>query len=302
MQYPITILKRVVQSEDIEEIKKLIAEEGHLGRSHISRVLCVEWNWKNSRGLYQDISCRDLLRRLERRGIITLPGLLTGHRKVGYKNKVSPHHNITESPLSGSVENLKTIHIEMIQEKAENEIYKSLIGNYHYLGYHQGSGEQLRYLVYGSNQLLGCIGFQGASYKVGCRDEYIGWNKSQREKNLSMVINNGRFLLLPWVCVKNLASYVLGKMMKRINEDMEKRYGHKIALVETYVESNRFRGTCYQAANWKKIGQTKGRGRNDRQKQYGKPVKDVYVYEPDKQFRSVLSAGCLQDFARFPEQ
>lgn len=288
MEYPITILKQKLQSTDIEKIRKLIEQEGNKGRTYISLILCKEWNWKNTRGIYQDINCRDLLRRLEKKGIITLPEVLVKQRKLGYRNKVSSDPNIVEAALSGSVEKISDIGIELIEEKSEREIYKNLIGHYHYLGYHQGSGEQLRYLIKSKEQILGCIGFQGASYKVGCRDEYIGWNREQREKNLPYVINNGRFLILPWIRVKNLASYVLGEMMRRINKDMEARFGHKAVLVETYVERGRFRGTSYQASNWKKIGQTKGRGRNDVQKSYSKPIKDVYVYELDKNFRKVL--------------
>ncbi|RLD42339.1 MAG: hypothetical protein DRI88_11775 [Bacteroidetes bacterium] len=288
MEREITILKRKINSSDIALINTLIEKHGKRGRTYISKQLCRIWDWRTASGVYRDIVCRDLLRRLEKRGMIQLPPPLTAARKPGYTNKVKLPKGFKYTPINQSLNQFSEIEFFMIRGTSQEGFYNSLIHSFHYLRYHQGSGEQLKYLVKADGDVVACIGFGGAAYKVGARDGYIGWDQRQREQNLSMVVNNTRFLILPWVRVPNLASFILGHISRQIAGDWRTYYRHEIVLMETFVERERFRGSCYKAANWKHIGHTKGRGRNDSYKRNSLPVKDIYIYPLVKDFRERL--------------
>jgi hypothetical protein len=192
------------------------------------------------------------------------------------------------TPIECSLSQFGSIAIELVRGSSKEPLYNGLIGAFHYLGYCQGSGEQLKYLITGDGRLLACIGFGGSAFKVAPRDTFIGWDHNTRVENLSKVVNNSRFLILPWVRVPNLASYILGCVSRRIREDWRGYYCRDIVLLETFVERGRFLGTCYKAANWLYLGPSKGRGRNDRDNQYSLPVKDLYVYPLVKHFRPLL--------------
>ncbi len=250
----------MVTEADISLIAHLIKTEGDKGRSHISRRLCRIWDWRQSNGHYKEIACRELLRRLENRGLIKLPPMLNSARKPGYKNKIYIPSNIDTTPLITSILSIRPIEIKLIKSKSDEKLYNGLIGVYHYLGYKQANGEQLKYLIYGKGRLLGCIGYGVAAWKVACRDQYIGWSSRMREDNLFKIVNNNRFLILPWIKVHNLASYILSITRKCLKTDWQKKYCHSIVLLETFVERDRFLGTCYQADNWHYLGKTTGRG------------------------------------------
>lgn len=288
MEDTVTILKRQISSKDIDLIKGLIEEQGHRGRTAISKQLCQIWDWRTTNGQYRDILCRDLLRRLEKRGLIELPAPLNTFRKSGYTNKVKKFSEYQGPPITHSLNDFTSIEFFMVRGTPEERLYNRLIHSFHYLGYHQGSGGQLKYLIKGDGDVLGCIGFGGAAYKVSERDQYIGWDRTQREENLSMIVNNNRFLILPWIHVSNLASFILGAVTRRIAGDWQAYYHHEIVMLETFVERDRFRGSCYKASNWKYLGHTKGRGRNDRYSTNDLPVKDVYIYPLVKNFRERL--------------
>ena len=179
----------------------------------------------------------------------------------------------------------------MIRGTSQERLFNSLIHLFHYLGYHQGSGEQLKYLVKADGNILACIGFGGAAYKVAARDRYIGWDQHQREQNLSMVVNNIRFLILPWVRVSNPASFIPGHIPCIIAGHWRAYYNNEIALMETFVERERFKANCYKAANWRYVGYIKGRGCNDRYKRNSLPLKDIYIYPLVKYFQERL-LGC----------
>jgi hypothetical protein len=287
-QKVVTIFGRTLDRQDIVFINQLIESEGSLGRSHISRRLCEVWEWRQPNGRYREIACRQLMRRLEQKGLITLPPMLCAARQPGYKNKSTLPKVFDTTHLEKGLNGFQQIIFEMVRGKEREKVYNGFIGSYHYLGYHQGAGEQLKYLVYGDGRLLSCIGFGAAAWKVACRDRFIGWDSRLREKRLNRIVNNHRFLILPWIRVPHLASFILGKVTRRLNEDWRGYYHHDIVLVETFVERERFRGTCYRAANWLHLGQTTGRGRNDRKHRKVTPIKDVYIYPLVKNFRMRL--------------
>ena len=178
--------------------------------------------------------------------------------------------------------------MEMVRGSQRESLYNGLIDRYHYLGYHQGTGEQLKYIIRGDGHILAAIGFGGAAFKVAARDQHLGWDKEVRERHLVKVVNNNRFLILPQVRVPHLASHILGRISRRIKADWQDYYKRDIVLLETFVEHGRYKGTCYKAANWRYIGQTTGRGRNDRYNRYNVPIKDIYIYPLNRHYSQIL--------------
>lgn len=284
----IQIGSRLLEEEDLNCIRSLITREGKKGRTHLSKRLCQIWGWKTSKGVYRDIACRRLLSQLDQRGLINLPPHIKPGRKPGYTNQTKLPGGLDRSSIEGTLGSLSPLDIQMVRGTLKEKVYNGLIGAFHYLGYHQQGGEQLKYLIYGAGRVLACIGFGGAAFKVRDRDRFIGWTEESRKKNLQKVANNHRFLILPWVRIPHLASYILGNVTRRIRADWWDYYHNEIVLLETFVEKERFRGTCYRAANWVKVGQTTGRGRFDRYHQNVLPIKDVYLYPLAKAFREVL--------------
>jgi hypothetical protein len=288
MERSLTILNRGIGSNELAQINELIETVGDRGRTYISKQLCQQWDWRLPNGQLRDIACRDLLRRLERRGLIQLPPLLRASRRSGYKNKTSLPRDFVTTPLSQSLRDFSVIEIEMVRGSPQERLYNALIDCYHYLGYHQGTGEQLKYIIRGDSHVLAAIGFGGAALKTAARDQHIGWDNSTRERHLVKVVNNTRFLILPWICVPYLASHILGRISRRIRADWRAYYNRDIVLLETFVEQGCFKGTCYKAGNWRYIGQTTGRGRNDRYSKSRVPIKDIYIYPVDRRYKQIL--------------
>lgn len=285
MDKDIQIRRRVISSDDLQLIRQLITCEGHRGRAHLSRRLCRIWDWRQANGAFREIACRDLLRTLEQRGLITLPRPLKAARKPGYRNRTILPIDLDTSPMQGRFDEFATPMIELVSRTPKEQLYNGLIDAYHYLGYGQGTGEQLKYLISWENRLLGAIGFSAAAWRVTCRDRFIGWDDQARQNHLNVIVNNHRFLILPWINIANLASWILAQVTRRLRQDWQARYAHDIVLVETFVEKKRFHGTCYRAANWICVGETVGRGRNDRFTQNWLPIKAVYLYPLVKDFR-----------------
>jgi len=288
MERSVTILKREIGLNELATIKELIRTKGHRGRTYISKQLCLLWDWRLLNGQLKDIACRDLLRRLEKRGLIDLPPALQAARRPGYKNTTTLPKDFVAQPLSQSLRDFCSIDIEMVRGSQQEGLYNALIDSYHYLGYHQGTGEQLKYVIRGDGQVLAAIGFGGAAFKAAARDRLIGWDRAARETHLVKVVNNNRFLILPHVRVPLLASHILGLISRRIRSDWQDYYKRDIVLLETFVEQGRFKGTCYKAANWRHIGQTTGRGRNDRYSVNQVPIKDIYIYPLDRHYQKIL--------------
>jgi hypothetical protein len=283
------IRRRRIGQDDLLLIRGLLTTEGHLGRSHISNRLCEIWDWRQANGQFRQIACRDLLRRLESKGLVVLPPMLCGARRAGYKNTVTPGDLLERVPLKGLLAELRhEIQVNLIQGDHEARLFKGLMGNFHYLGYQQAQGGQVKYLAKYRDQPVACLSFGPAAFRVAARDQFIGWSAEQRQEGLSRVVNNDRFLLLPWVEVRHLASFLLSRCLRRLRLDWQQIYQQDLVLAETFVQKDRFRGSCYAAANWQCIGQSCGRGRNDRYKQANLPIKTIWMYPLDPQFRQEL--------------
>ena len=290
MDQELVIRRRVIRENDLLLIRQLIEQEGAQGRSHISNRLCEIWNWRQANGRFRQIACRDLLRRLEARGLIELPARLQAARRTGYRNRTSTPDLLPCIPLTGRLREVQTqLGIELVQDSKQLALYRGLVGAYHYLGYQQATGAQLRYITYFQDRPTACLSFGPAAWKIGPRDQFIGWSVEARAKNLPWVVNNDRFVILPWVQIKCLASFLLGRIVRQLRHDWKRVYGHDLALVETFVERERFAGCAYAAANWLCVGQTRGRGRNDRTHQEGAPIKTIWLYPLRADFRTWLS-------------
>ena len=278
--------------ERIEQINRLIAENPDWNRTKLSQELCRLWSWIGENGQIKDISCRDVLRALDAAGKIRLPERLTHGRTKGGADKVDfMLHDMT--PVSGMLSELTPLIIETVNAKYDLAEFKSYIEQYHYLGYDRSIGENIKYFVYDRNgRRLACIMFGSAAWSCQPRDDYVGWTKSSRPSSaLRFMSNNSRYLILPWVRVPHLASHILALVCRRVSSDWTAKYGHPVYLLETFVERDRFKGTCYKAANWMRVGQTTGRGRNSRTSVGELPIKDIYIYPLHKRFREKLTAA-----------
>lgn len=290
MDQDLIIRRRLIQAADLELIRQLIVAEGARGRSHLSNRLCELWDWRQPNGHYRQIACRELLRRLESKGLIQLPAPLKAARRAGYRNQTRLPELWDTLTVAGPLADfLPQIQVRLVQDPEQARTYAGLIGAYHYLGYQQATGAQLKYLVCWADRPIACLSFGPAAWKVASRDTYIGWSVPVRQQRLPWVVNNDRFLILPGVKIAHLASYVLAATLRRLRADWQRVYGHDLALAETFIERDRFRGTCYAAANWACLGETCGRGRNDRTYAADLPVKTVWVYPLRKDFRNILT-------------
>jgi hypothetical protein len=289
---------RHISQSDIDEIRTLLRCRPNWSRWKLSRYLSDKWDWRNGLGQLKDMACRSLLLKLEHRGYINLPERRCVSPNPMNKNKdlttttITPVQHNTQ-PIEESLVNLQPfslLPLHLHQHCHYRPLFDFLLFKYHYLGYRGSVGENLQYLVLDRLfRPLSCLLFGSAAWKVSCRDVFIGWNRETRGHNVNLITNNMRFLILPWVRVKYLASHILGGICRRIGKDWQEKYGHGIYLVETYVEKMRFAGSCYKAANWLHLGETTGRSRNDRYNNLRVPVKNVYVYPLRKNFRHYLN-------------
>jgi hypothetical protein len=275
--------------KEIEMIKEVIQTVHPCQRAPIAREVCARLNWYDARGELKAMSCRVALLRLHREKLITLPEPrnTNGNGKPLSKQTIRVE---TSTAIECAVHELHHLKLIKVETKKESALWNGLIEEHHYLGYQRLPGAQVRYLIHSEEGWLGAVGFGAAAWKVAARDQWIGWSETQREARLNKIINNARFLLLPWVRSKNLASKVLSLCERRVANDFEERYGVRPVLLETFVEQQRFRGTCYKAANWQLLGQTQGRGRRDRYHDIQVPIKDLYVRPLTTHFRAELVA------------
>jgi len=274
---------------EIKIINTLIGSPDQPARAEISRRVCRELGWYRPNGQLKDMSCRVVLLRMQRDGLIRLPpprnGNGNGNTCINLSARSAPR-----SELSGRVDNY-CFDIEIVENAEQSRQWNEYIARYHYLGYTPLPGAQIRYLVKTDHQILAVLGFGAAAWKMAPRDRLIGWTAAQRQCRLPFIANNSRFLIPPWIRVKNLASAVLGAIARRIAGDWKRRYNHPVYMLETLVETERFTGTCYRAANWLHLGYTQGRGKLDRTHRHALPVKDIYVYPLNKNFRKALTNG-----------
>lgn len=288
MELDIKYQGRVATTQDIEFIKKLIAENSNDSRRSISKKLCKAWNWVQPNGTLRDMVCRGFLLRLESAGYIKLPPRrFTPNNPLS--NRKSPAKvNIDQVPIDTTLSKIRPLEIREVRRTPFEKLFNGLIGQYHYLGYCHPVGEHLKYIVFSKGRAIACLAFSSAPRHIGCRDKFIGWSPNIRKKNLHLIAYNSRFLILPWVLVPYLASHLLGRIAKVLPVDWESIYNHPIYFLETFVDTERFKGTCYRAANWIYLGKTTGRGKNDQTHKPNRSIKAVYGYSLSKDFHKVL--------------
>ena len=280
---------RSIGPEEVGLIRHLLTEHPDWSRRHLSQELCVLWDWRNGAGRIKDMAARTLLLKLEQRKLIVLPPRRrTPNNAARNRSLCILDHD--QTPIAGSLRTLLPLSISTVEQGTDDlAIFKSLIAQHHYLGLRNTVGENLKYLIKDQHgRLVSALLFGSAAWQTQPRDAFIGWSVTARRSGLSHITNNTRFLIPGWVRVPHLASHILSCVSRRLDTDWQHKYGHRIYLLETFVERGRFRGTCYRAANWICVGQTQGRTRNGPRGAPPAPIKDVYVYPLSKHFRQEL--------------
>jgi len=282
---------RTTTDEEVVFIREFIAQNSGDSRWMLSRKLCQAWGWVQQNGALRDMVCRGLMLHLARAGQIELPPIRVRIVNPLVHRKKPSRIEIDQTPIEGKVSDIGHIEFRQVRRTEEESLFNSLIEEHHYLGYCQPVGEQLKYIVFVKERPIACLAWSSAPRHIGDRDRFIGWTKQVQEKHLSLIAVNTRFLILPWVRVSCLASHILGKMVKILPVDWERLYHHPLYYLETFVDQERFHGTCYRAANWLIIGQTTGRGKNDQTGKVNRSLKDVLGYPLSKDFRNHLCGG-----------
>jgi hypothetical protein len=280
---------REVTAADAAFIQELIATHPTLSRRHLSEELCRAWNWVQPNGQLRDMVCRGLMLALHRSGHITLPARQQRPPNPFVKRSRPKAVEIDCRPIHTSLPTLGPLRLEQVRRTPAESLFNSLIEQHHYLGYTQPVGEHLKYLVFAHQQLIACLAWSSAPRHLGPRDRFIGWSSETRRRNIHLIATNLRFLVLPWVKVPHLASHILGRMARQLSADWERVYGHPLYFLETFVDPDRFRGTCYRAANWIVLGRTTGRGKDDQTHRPNRSLKEVLGYPLQRHFRHLLS-------------
>ena len=276
---------RDFNEDEIHKIRQLIDNNPDFHRAELSRQVCRMLKWLKPDGGLKDMSCRVAMLRMHQDGIINLPP--PRRAKAALRRPKSTSATDPQTPIIEPVHKLKALKLCKIGRNT-SQLWNEYIERYHYLGYTPLPGAQLRYFIKTDDQILALLGFGAAAWQTAPRDKFIGWSHEQRKRNLPLVINNARFLILPWVQSKNLASKILGILAKKLPEDWQKQYGIKPVLMETFVETERFAGTCYKATNWIFVGKTKGRGKLGPAGKQSVPIKDLWLYPLCRNFRKKL--------------
>jgi hypothetical protein len=274
---------------DLAHIRQLLALQPALGRVALSRRVCQDLGWLNALGQPKEMSARVALLRMERDGLIQLPAPRS-HNGRGQRRFPLTAASNPQEPVQAPLRVLEPLRFQRVSGGRLSQRWNELIARYHYLGYRPLSGAQMRYLVESAEgRLLAALGFGACAWQVQPRDRYIGWTDGQRRAGLHRIVNNARFLILPWVQCPGLASRILSGILKPLRADWRWRYGYQPVLLETFVEVPRFTGTAYRAANWIRLGQTRGRGKLEKQHCQIAPLKDIWVYPLNRNFRQILS-------------
>jgi hypothetical protein len=284
---------RMITEGEVAFIRKLIAEHSAASRRALSQKLCEAWQWRQPNGTLRDMVCRGLMLKLHRAGHIELPPVRQVNpnplARPGAQRRKPVAALVDTTVLCASVAEIRPLQFRQVRHTWEEPLFNSLLERYHYLGYTQPVGEHLKYLVYALNRPIACLAWSSAARHLGPRDRFIGWSAEARRQNIGLVAYNTRFLILPFVEVAHLASHILGRMARLLAVDWEQIYGHPVYFLETFVDPQRFRGTCYRAANWILLGRTTGRGKDDQSKKPNRPIKEVLGYPLSKSFRQRLS-------------
>ena len=293
---------REILEKDILYIRTLIEQYPKESRRKLSVRVCEAWQWRQANGALRDMVCRGMLLMLERAGQITLPPVsYVRHNPLAHRARPEPVL-IDKTPIEDRLRTLQPLEFEQVRRTAQESLFNSLMEEHHYLGYEQPVGEHLKYLVWaqppqrrgpvagdpGAGRPIACLAWSSAPRHLGSRDRYIGWNAAARRSQIRFIAYNTRFLILPWVRVEHLASHILGRMAAQISADWQQMYGHPIYFLETFIDPERFRGTCYRAANWVLMGRTTGRGKQSNSYVPNRSIKEVLGYPLTKCFRELL--------------
>jgi hypothetical protein len=280
---------RVITPEDITFIQQLVAENPSVSRRRLSEKLCEAWQWKQANGALRAMVCRGLLLMLHRAGAIELPPIRFKTPNPFLRRAAPEPMLIDMSPITGTLSELRPVDLQQVRRTADEPLFNSLMEHHHYLTYEQPVGEHLKYLVWAQGRPIACAAWSSAPRHLGSRDRYIGWSGEARRRNIRFLAYNTRFLILPWVRVPHLASHILGRMAAILSDHWQRMYCHPVYFAETFIDPNRFRGTCYRAANWQLLGLTTGRGKNDQTKKPNRPIKEVLGLPLTPRFRELLS-------------
>jgi hypothetical protein len=282
---------RRVSSDDWKLVYEVVSSCG-FSRHELANTVCELLGWKRANRKLKALECVRWLEELERRGLIRLPVAKQAGSHAPRSRVELTVQSQSEPVIQGSVQDVAPVTLKQVDSSQELARWKELIARHHYLGFRVPFGASLRYLIHittaEGQSVAGCLQFSSPAWRLESRDRWIGWTDTVRKKRLQRIVSNSRFLILPSVQVKGLASHVLSLASRQLPEDWYRSYRVRPVLLETFVEQERYRGTCYRAANWVCLGQTRGRGRMDRDHREGEPVKTVWVYPLDKRFRQIL--------------
>ena len=280
---------RTISGDEVQFVRELIGRHPRASRWRLSRLLCEAWGWRYVNGTLRDVYARGFMLALHRRGHIVLPARKRAPRKnPGQRRRPDTDILLDRSPIRGMLSELSPLSFRQIRRDGEEPLFDGLIESHHYLGYAQPVGEHLKYLIYAGERPVACLAWSSPPWHMGPRDRFIGWTAGVRRRNLHLLAYNTRFLILPWVQVRHLASHILGRMARRLSADWEALYGHPLYYLETFVDRERFAGTCYRAANWRCLGPTTGRGIKDKAHKVTLSIKNVLGYPLRRDFRSKL--------------
>lgn len=282
---------RQIRAADVAFLRELIAQNPALSRRRLSVKVCEAWEWVQPNGQFRDMVCRSLMLALHRAGHIQLPA----KRRSALNNAIAHRRVATgascdTAPIAGSVASLGPLTIRLVRRAEGETLFAQLLREYHYLGYSRPVGEHLKYLVFAGERPVACLAWSSAPLKLDLRDQFVGAPKESYRHNLHQIAYNSRYLILPWVKVPHLASHLLGRIARQISADWQDLYHHPLQLLESFVDIERFRGTCYRAANWRCLGRSQGRGTKARYGQPDRSIKELWVYPLSKHFRQRLLA------------
>jgi hypothetical protein len=277
---------REFTDQELAQIRALIAENANRTRAELSRLTCQRLAWYKADGGLKAMSCRVAMLRMAREGLITLPPPRRRPlpQKICFTSRTDPQPGITQP-----VHALSPAQFCPVVHRDHSRLWNEYIQRYHYLGYKPLPGAQLRYFVTIDHQIVAALGFGAAAWQIAPRDQFIGWSHEQRQTHLPLIVNNARFLIMPWVNSKNLASKILAMAARRLPPHWQSQYGIRPVLLETFVDTQRFTGACYKAANWTYVGKIKGRGKLGPAGKQSVPIKDIWLYPLCRQFKQLLT-------------
>lgn len=286
---------RLIEESDLLWLQEIVKDHPDWSRHRITKKICEHWNWRTQTGQLKTFAARSMIDKLEQKGNITLPPIQTTKRRrllPPFPDEFAPP---IIRPVIEELKNLTPLTIHIPEPLSyEEACFGYYVSQYHYLGFHRTVGQNLKLIIKDRFQRdLACLLFGSAAWQTAPRDTFIGWSKEIRSRNINLMTNNTRFLILPWVQVPHLASHILGRVTRNLQLYWMEKYNHPIHMVETFVETRRFKGTCYKAANFLRVGQTKGRSRQDHHDNRAVPLKDIYLYPLSKNFRQALGKEVL---------